>query len=167
MESQPPLRRSRSAGRAVPVLAVAIIIGSAGAGGAAGRAPGQTVDGHVATLLEVPLHLSQATIDAHQIGAPRTNGTVTFAFDVRNDTRQRPFHLADRHDASRPGTASGQDTYGIVFLDRPLGQVGARVVAVVDREVAGVEHGIVPDTARSAYVYATHGLNRSFRYRAG
>ena len=151
---------------ALALLAASAAVAVPAAAAPAAAPAGQKVDGHVATLLEAPLHLAQPTIDAHQAAAPRTDGAVTWAFDVAPATRGKRFDLRERIDPSRPGTATGQSTYGVVFLDRPLGQTGAKVVGVVDEQINGAETGTVPTAARSAYVYATHGLNRSFRYTA-
>ena len=146
--------------------ALVALTGAAAAAAPAGKAAPQTVDGHLATFYEAPVHLTQPTLDAHQTAAPRSNGAMTWAFDVAPASRGKRFDLRERRDPAHVDTAAGQSTFGLVFLDRPLGQAGANVVAVVDKQISGPETGTVPAAARSAYVYATHGLDRAFRYRA-
>lgn len=127
----------------------------------------QQVDGSVAVVYGSVLALGpQAVVDLHNSSHRYVNGHLTYGFDLDRRTAGGRFSLGERRDPVRPSTTS-QDTYGVVFLDRPLGQTGARVVAHVDDHPGdGVETGTVPPSARSAYVYATHGLNKSFRYTA-
>jgi hypothetical protein len=127
----------------------------------------QQVDGSVAVVYGSLLSLGpQVVADAQSASHRYANGHLTYGFDLDARTLGGRFSLGERRDAVRPSTTS-QDTYGVVFLDRPLGQPGARVVAHVDEHHGdGVETGEVPASARSAYVYAHHGLNKSFRYAA-
>lgn len=127
----------------------------------------QQVDGAVAVVYGSVLALGpQVVADAHNGSQRYVNGHLTYGFDLDERTVGGRFALGERRDALRPSTTS-QDTYGIVFLDRPLGETGAQVLAHVDDHHGdGVETGAVPTGARSAYVYATHGLNKSFRYTA-
>ena len=138
------------------------------AGRAAQAAPvTQEVDGSVAVVYGSLLTLGpQALVDAQSASHRLANGHLTYGFDLDRRTVGGRFSLGERRDPLFPSTTS-QDTYGVVFLDRPLGQPGARVVAHVDEHPGdGVETGTVPAEARSAYVYAHHGLNKSFRYTA-
>ena len=136
-------------------------------GAGSGRRVSQQVDGSVAVVYGSLLSLGpQVVVDLHNTSHRYVNGHLTYGFDLDPRTAGGTFSLGERRDPMSPSTTS-QDTYGIVFLDRPLGQLGARVVAHVDEHHGdGVETGVVPAAARSAYVYAHHGLNKSFRYTA-
>jgi hypothetical protein len=125
----------------------------------------QQVDGSVAVVYGSVVALGpQVVADGHNGSQRYVRGHLTYGFDLDERTAGGRFSLAERRDPLRPSTTS-QNTYGIVFLDKPLGETGARVVAHVDDHPGdGVESGPVPAEARSAYVYATHGLNKSFRY---
>lgn len=134
-------------------------------GTAAAAPPVQTVDGKVLGPLEVPLsELPGVVLDVHSGASPVLNGTVTQSFNITGRGAGRRFTLAARRIAE-PGTAQQSQTFGVVFLDKPLSSRGASVVAVVDKHVDRVEAGAVPAKARSAYVYATHGTNRGFRFQ--
>lgn len=137
------------------------------AGGRAAAPVTQQVDGSVAVVYGNLLSLGpQVVVDAQSATHRYANGHMTYGFDLDVRTLGGRFSLGERRDPVSPSTTS-QDTYGVVFLDRPLGHAGARVVAHVDDHHGdGVETGGVPAAARSAYVYAHHGLNKSFRYTA-
>jgi hypothetical protein len=127
----------------------------------------QQVDGAVAVVYGSVLALGpQVVADAHNGSQRYVNGHLTYGFDLDERTVGGQFALGERRDSLRPSTTS-QDTYGIVFLDKPLGEAGSHEHAHDDDHHGdGVETGLVPAGARSAYVYATHGLNKSFRYTA-
>lgn len=168
MTATAPAARQRLRCRGALAAALALVVlpgGAAAVAGTPGKPITQTVDGHIATFYEAPIHLTQPSLDAHQSTAPRGNGAMTWAFNIASGTHGKRFDLRERRDPSHVDTASGQSTFGLVFLDRPLGQAGAKVVAVVDKQISGAETGVVPVKARSAFVYATHGLDRVFRYR--
>lgn len=152
----------------VRIMMTAVLLAGAAAAPSALAAPQarQVQDGSVRALQEIPVSaMPQAVLDAHNQGRPVLNGLITYSFDLDRRTVGGRFAVTDRR-ADQIGTAQGSESYGIVFLDRPVGQSGARVVAVVDEHVSEPEAGRVPPAARSAYVYATHGINRFFRYTA-
>lgn len=126
----------------------------------------QRVDGELATLDEVSLFPNAITADLANRLAPTTNGAVSFAFDVEAGTVGGFFSLSNRPVPGKLGTGQGQDTYALVFLDKPMGAAGAKVLLRVDEHIQSVERGTVPTGARSVHVYATHGTGRTFRYVA-
>ncbi|HVE69219.1 MAG TPA: hypothetical protein VNB64_11610 [Solirubrobacteraceae bacterium] len=152
----------------VRLLATALLLGAAAVAPATSAAPSarQVQDGSVRTLQEVPVSAMPAQVlDAHNAGRPVLNGLITYSFNVDRRTVGGKFVVAGRR-PDELGTAQGSETYGIVFLNKPVGQTGAKIVAVIDEHVSKPETGRVPAAARSAYVYATHGINRFFRYSA-
>lgn len=152
--------------KAAASLLVAAFLCPAAQAAQAAAEPTQDVLGELATPLEVPVTTTQQGIDAHQALTPLANGLVTWSFAVRPETRGGRFSLGEGPPGDLPGTSAGLSTFGIVFLDRPMGELGAKVLLVVDERVNGVESGAVPARAQSAFVYTTHGLNRVFHYRA-
>jgi hypothetical protein len=152
----------------VRIMMAAVLLAGATAAPSALAAPQarQVQDGSVRTLQEVPVSAMPAVVlDAHNSGRPVLNGLITYSFNLDRRTVGGRFAVTDRR-AEEIGTAQGSESYGIVFLDKPVGQNGAKIVAVVDEHVSKPETGRVPAAARSAYVYATHGINRFFRYTA-
>lgn len=145
-------------------LAIALLGGASWAGD--GR-PQQVVDGQVLILGgELLNNPHDAVLQAHHTSRRYLNSHLTYGFDLDPATRGGTF-VVDQRRAEVQGTAGG-DTWAVTFLDKRIGERGARVLAYVDSHHNGseMESGAVPAEARSAYVTATHGINQAFRYTA-
>lgn len=145
------------------VLAVAVLTGSA----SAGHAPPaqQQVDGQVLIFGGELLHNPHdAVLQAHHQSRSYVNSHLSYGFDLDAALAGGTFVVTERRGEVQ-GTAGG-DTWAVTFLDKRIGERGARIVGYVDTRQGGraFESGTIPDEARSAYVTATHGANQAFRY---